>query len=312
MKEELNIEYLVKTASLYMKESYEYSSKQHNSETHTKLILPKNNKKLRLSEQEFKQSFIHAFMKVDLFGYSYSVETPTNFKYKFSVETQKPDDLSLLEIENNTGNSTMISENKGADTPQEENENQLKQKKYTSARIDVSIYYDSMLKHHIEFKSQNPDIKDIAKDFLKLYNEPNDQTPYNHYYLHVVESFDEYTRLSLLGKFIKSLSDMSRKQLLPHDNTIQIYVFCVTDNKLYHFSSDELMSCKVNENLMLKYGDKFHCGYSNDIIYMISRYRNMMKPKSEDKHLHDEAKSITKKGEYVLNLSEEYWKQKVV
>ena len=100
--------------------------------TSSQLIFPKyRNKTVRYSEQELKQIFLKNVEEDK--NYFYSIETPTEYGYRFS-DTEMP----LVK------------------------ENHEKDDKYESARFDVSLYSknnkDDLLTH-VEFKYGNPDKK---------------------------------------------------------------------------------------------------------------------------------------------------------
>ena len=116
-----------------------------NNGTFGQLVFPKTrNKSERYSEQELRQIFLRNVEEDKT--YFYSIETPTEYGYRFS-DTEMP----LVK------------------------ENHEKDDKYESARFDVSLYSknnkDDLLTH-VEFKYGNPDKKSgICKDFLKLVSE---------------------------------------------------------------------------------------------------------------------------------------------
>ena len=108
--------------------------------TSSQLIFPKyRNKTVRYSEQELRKIFLRNVEEDK--NYFYSIETPTEYGYRFS-DTEMP----LVK------------------------ENHEKDDKYESARFDVSLYSknnkDDLLTH-VEFKYGNPDKKSgICKDVL--------------------------------------------------------------------------------------------------------------------------------------------------
>ena len=109
--------------------------------TSSQLIFPHSNKgDVRHSEQELRQIFLRNVEEDSDKTYFYSIETPTEYGYRFS-DTEMP----LVK------------------------ENHEKDDKYESARFDVSLYSknnkDDLLTH-VEFKYGNPDKKAV---FAKIF-----------------------------------------------------------------------------------------------------------------------------------------------
>ena len=109
--------------------------------TSSQLIFPHSNKgDVRHSEQELRQIFLRNVEKDSDKTYFYSIETPTEYGYRFK-------DPKNLKVDENH-----------------------KKGEHQAARFDVSLYNDKYeLLNHIEFKYGNPKKKTpICKDFLKL------------------------------------------------------------------------------------------------------------------------------------------------
>lgn len=102
--------------------------------------IPLKDGKPRISEQELKYVFLELFIKCETMqGYTFSVETPTEGKYKFTEN----------------GENVNLEYGKGR-----------------KANIDVVIFKGDNRVAMIEFKSGNPDKHSHAKDFIKLKQEP--------------------------------------------------------------------------------------------------------------------------------------------
>ena len=116
----------------------EYDGKCH-------IHIPPKDEEQRISEQELKYVFLELFVKCDdMQGYTYSVETPTENKYRFS-EKGENEKKEKVTPECGTGRR---------------------------ANIDVVIFKGDDRVAMIEFKSGNPDEHSHAKDFVKLKEEP--------------------------------------------------------------------------------------------------------------------------------------------
>lgn len=100
----------------------------------------------RLSEQELKQIFIHNLVSSEKFlEYSYSIETPTKFRYQFIKGPNDSGEIYIFNSESHKGRS---------------------------ANIDLTIHKNRERICIIEFKYGNPGHFSHAKDFAKLDNEP--------------------------------------------------------------------------------------------------------------------------------------------
>lgn len=125
----------------------------------------------RISEQEVRFLFVEEFLTEPSNGYYYSVETPTENKYRFGEtnETIKPDPSGR------------------------------------SASIDICIFkkdIDNQYKRllNIEFKNENASKKSISKDILKLMHEKE-----NGAFILLLKNTDAGTLTSVFEKFSNSL-----------------------------------------------------------------------------------------------------------
>lgn len=156
----------------------EASSKADFSKAGSRLIFPcysikYRNGERRISEQELRFVFIEQFNEYCLnegWDAYYSVETPTEWKYKFSGEK------SPHKTQDGSGQSAMI---------------------------DVCIH-DNLGKRIclIEFKAGNPDAFCYVKDFVKL-NEEEGLC----FFVQLLERQDKDTTCSILEKITDSLND---------------------------------------------------------------------------------------------------------
>lgn len=194
----------------------------------------------RISEQEIKQLFIQTLIEEK--NFYFSVETPTELKYKFSEDRKLIDPL------------VGIGE---------------------SANVDLCLYKfeDSKFKrmHLIEFKFKNSAEHEIKKDFLKLFAEGSEQ---NNYFIHILDSANKGTlkkateqtpkekRTSVLQKYYNSWTHcINQKEHckvcnINSKNKITIYLLIINNKNV---SSDcykiELppKSCSSTEVFDLEY-----------------------------------------------------------
>ena len=208
----------------------------------SQLIFPHSNKgDVRHSEQELKQIFLRNVEEDK--NYFYSIETPTEYGYRFS-DTEMP----LVK------------------------ENHEKDDKYESARFDVSLYSknnkDDLLTH-VEFKYGNPDKKSgICKDFLKLVSEvkfTNEKKNFFVHYLSVKEESGWKSRSfpSLFKKYREAVDDIIKSDLINEEDLskVTVYLLCIFEEpeaesepkiaSAYHFSLADLKNYKVRT----KYSD---------------------------------------------------------
>ena len=72
-------------------------------------------------------------------------------------------------------------------------------------------------------------------------------------FLHIVESFNKYTRLSLISKYIKAIKLKGLSE-----NKINIYVYDIKQNGLYHFHTHQLISLTQKDGTLDKISDKLN------------------------------------------------------
>ena len=217
--------------------------------TSSQLIFPHSNKgDVRHSEQELKQIFLRNVEEDK--NYFYSIETPTEYGYRFS-DTEMP----LVK------------------------ENHEKDDKYESARFDVSLYSknnkDDLLTH-VEFKYGNPDKKSgICKDFLKLVSEvkfTNEKKNFFVHYLSVKEESGWKSRSfpSLFKKYREAVDDIIKSNLISEEDLskVTVYLLCIFENSKsalkYHFSLADL---KNNYTVGTKYRDITDKSWLNEKIF---------------------------------------------
>lgn len=221
--------------------------------TSSQLIFPHSNKgDVRHSEQELKQIFLRNVEEDK--NYFYSIETPTEYGYRFS-DTEMP----LVK------------------------ENHEKDDKYESARFDVSLYSknnkDDLLTH-VEFKYGNPDKKSgICKDFLKLVSEVDLTKEKKNIFVHYLcvkneKGWQSQTFPSLFKKYCDSIVDIEKslksstnqdktkslpeklsKNLMNYLQNITVYLLCFFETSksslTYRFSLSDLKNYTVGT----KYSD---------------------------------------------------------
>ncbi len=226
-----------------------------------------DDKTKRFSEQELKQKFVdnlrdyckcdYLRCKDNLRSYCkckevyYSVETPTVDDYYFSgdvpvcVRQQK----KFKELKRD-----FISVDSSGQ----------------SGNFDLTIYdSNQVIQHHIEFKSGNPDAKEITKDLLKLANEPwceycrdelrkkgvnLDKYKDNkkHYFIHILKDCNERTLDALSDKFLciarpkneddehlKILKESLKDLIAKSNNEIYVYVLSLKEKAYYFFKYDK-------------------------------------------------------------------------
>lgn len=168
----------------------------------------------RISEQEIKQIFIQTLNEKEKIYFS--VETPTSNRYSdFSSDNPK------VYCDKNEENGR-------------------------SACLDLCIYdlkndksneKKFLRKHLIEFKANNPDEKDIKKDFLKLFLEEQEQEQEqeqpDNYFIHILNSFTKRTLNSVKSKYHSSwkyCTDYCKQNCdIKLKNTLTIYLFIINN-----------------------------------------------------------------------------------
>lgn len=191
----------------------------------------------RISEQELRQLFIEEFKKEypeELKKTYYSIETPTEAKYKFS-KTNKKDDDKINEI------------------IKVDDEGQ-------SALLDMCVFnkvdekYNRIL--NIEFKHGNAPIEDIAKDVLKLMHEKQ-----NGAFIFLLDntnigSLNNKTirEMGVLDKLNESFNELNKvennwRKNQDEDKSIQIIILSLEQNEAKTKIPVLIHRTLVNENL---------------------------------------------------------------
>lgn len=136
----------------------------------------------RISEQEIKQLFIQTLIE-DQNDFYFSVETPTGNRYgDFSSDNPKV----YCDKNEENGRSACLDL-----CIHDLNKDKSNKKKF-------------IRKHLIEFKANNPDEKDIKKDFLKLFLEEQEQEQLDNYFIHILDSATNNTIKSIKRKYYNS------------------------------------------------------------------------------------------------------------
>jgi hypothetical protein len=172
-----------------------------------KFIFPKKNGgDDRISEQELRFLFVEEFVKLSSKDFFYSVETPTEKKYKFG------DTYADIRTDD-TGRS---------------------------ASIDMSVFKrDSNNKYNrilnIEFKNENVPSFNIGKDILKLIHEEQEGV-----LIHLLKNTDSgtlcnssYNSLGVFDKYYESFSKF-RKKWSDNNKSIQLIIISLEEKTLIH------------------------------------------------------------------------------
>lgn len=159
---------------------------------------------IRISEQEIRFIFTSELENETKFEGYYSVETPTQYKYRFKGEVEPCVDVANKETN------------------------------YSSASVDVCVYDQKLTRVNlIEFKAYNVERFDIQKDLLKLMIESNDVC----FFVHILKTKNNGTLYSLkkdkyqgvIDKYIASISSIYKKYE-KYINTKKI-IFYIADIK---------------------------------------------------------------------------------
>jgi len=165
--------------------------------------------KPRISEQEMRFLFIETILEEKPPALChYAIEAPTEKCYKFSG--------GITDSPVSTGGR--------------------------SASIDVCLYFknparpegEDYVKAYIEFKAGNPAPKSIAikKDFLKLLQ---DAEGMENYFVHIVESGDDYTLMSIREKYAEAIERAVKPPFL---SNLTVFLLFLNQGRhgLYRFS----------------------------------------------------------------------------
>ena len=211
--------------------------------TSSQLIFPHSNKgDVRHSEQELRQIFLRNVEEDK--NYFYSIETPTEYGYRFK-------DSKNLEVDKNH-----------------------KKGKHQAARFDVSLYTENKIESLascIEFKHRNS--KSICKDLLKLAKEVELTKEKKNFFVHYLcvkteKGWESKTFPSLFKKYCDSIVDIE-KTLKNETNlkNVTIYLLCFFEDSksssVYRFSLNDLKNYKVGT----KYSDLTDKSWLNEEIF---------------------------------------------
>ena len=211
--------------------------------TSSQLIFPHSNKgDVRRSEQELRQIFLRNVEEDK--NYFYSIETPTEYGYRFK-------DSKNLEVDKNH-----------------------KKGKHQAARFDVSLYTENKIEtlaSCIEFKHGNS--KSICKDLLKLAKEveltKEKKNFFVHYHYVKETSWKSDTFSNLFEKYSKSVDEIESKIEDKNDlSKVIVYLVCIHGKgktaSTYHFS---LAGLKNNYTVGTKYSDLTDKSWLNEKIF---------------------------------------------
>ena len=211
--------------------------------TSSQLIFPHSNKgDVRRSEQELRQIFLRNVEEDK--NYFYSIETPTEYGYRFK-------DSKNLEVDKNH-----------------------KKGKHQAARFDVSLYTENKIEtlaSCIEFKHGNS--KSICKDLLKLAKEveltKEKKNFFVHYHYVKETSWKSDTFSNLFEKYSKSVDEIESKIEDKNDlSKVIVYLVCIHGKgktaSTYHFS---LAGLKNNYTVGTKYSDLTDKSWFNEKVF---------------------------------------------
>ena len=211
--------------------------------TSSQLIFPHSNKgDVRRSEQELRQIFLRNVEEDK--NYFYSIETPTEYGYRFK-------DSKNLKVDKNH-----------------------KKGKHQAARFDVSLYTENKIESLascIEFKHRNS--KSICKDLLKLAKEveltKEKKNFFVHYHYVKETSWKSDTFSNLFEKYSKSVDEIESKIENKEDlSKVIVYLVCIYGKdksaSTYHFSLADL---KNNYTVGTKYSDLTDKSWFNEKIF---------------------------------------------
>lgn len=215
----------------------DYERKNNESdglELNKQLIFPiKNCGNDRISEQELRFLFVEEF-KIKHPELYYSIETPTQKKYKFGEKFEN------------------IKVSKDSDD-----------KKGQSALLDMCVFekgkknkeYNRVL--NIEFKHQNAAKKNIAKDILKLMHEKQ-----NGVFIHLLKNTDSGTLCNsndrgngVFNKYKESFEKFEDDWSVTTDKSIQLIIVSLEQNTLIHHKIKEESKLDMIFSFEDKFGD---------------------------------------------------------
>lgn len=209
-----------------IKEALRDIRKLYNNEMiDSKIFFPKySDKEPRYSEQELKCIFLQ---KIESSNYYYSVETPSNYKYRF-IDNDEP--RVLL---------------KGEESKEY----------FQSSMIDMSLYdKDKNIISHVEFKYGQCPVFPIQKDFLKLISELDFSK--SNYFIHYLGNSDERTIKAIIGKYKSALMNIieingnNRDDFNRRLENVFVYVLFAglkTGDNFFGFSLKTLKNSDINQ-----------------------------------------------------------------
>lgn len=208
------IENLIKESLRDIRQLYE------GKDIESKILFPKySDNEPRYSEQELKCIFIKKLESRDFY---FSVETPSQYKYRF-VDNDEP--RVLL---------------KGEEAKEKEI--------FQSSMIDLSLYDKGKnLISHIEFKHGQCPVFPVQKDFLKLLCESDAIA--NNYFVHYLDKSDSGTKKAIFNKYKIALRNISEtnenisNELAERLKKVFVFVLFAgmkSDDNYFWFSLDTL------------------------------------------------------------------------
>ena len=207
MTNEEHINKIIENTFATLKDVYDHQKEKDNQSTHiprySRVIFPKySNEETRLSEQELRFIFVEKFnqyCEANNLEWFYSVETPTEYKYRFSDKGHKIEPIRDDE-------------------------------KGQSAMVDLAIHAPNFKRIAlIEFKALNPDPDCFSKDFVKLKAEFHENQNLLTYFVMYIKAYainktnPAYDTLQSLSNKIHAL-DESGKEFKDKNTKFYCYV----------------------------------------------------------------------------------------
>jgi hypothetical protein len=176
----------------------------------------------RISEQELRFLFVEEFINNPHNGFFYSVETPTEEKYKFG---KKKEDVPSVDIDGQSASLDMCI----FKSEEYENKNEYKYKRILN----------------IEFKYDNVSTKTFSKDILKLMYERQ-----NGAFVLLLKNTDAGTLKSVFNKFSSSFETHEKQWKGEKDKFIQLIILSLEEKK-GEKGIPFLVHRKINQNANL-------------------------------------------------------------
>ena len=172
---------------------------------------------LRISEQEARFAFISILERThETHDFFYSVEAPTEQKYKFSGK-----DINGNEIDKD---EPIISD------------------AGRSARVDVCLYSNTEVpkKYYIEFKCRTVKQPPITKDFLKLLQDNNNEC---NFFVHIIENHDDNTIKTIRERYFGDEAGyegaLQRIKAPYQAKRVKIFLYCLNYEMLWTAEIDQ-------------------------------------------------------------------------